>query len=64
MKKHKFVRLASLLVLLLLAAGVGLFLRHVGATAADEQEEKLLGTLSARYEAASPGAISSGNGVL
>lgn len=40
----------------------GLLLLFASATAADDQEEALLGTLSASYESSGPGAISSGVG--
>lgn len=40
----------------------GLLLLFASATAADDQEEALLGTLSASYEASGPGTISSGEG--
>ena len=62
MKSHKFYYFIPLCLLLAAALGLTVFLHQVGASAADEQEQKLLGTLSARYEAGSPGAISSGNG--
>ena len=54
--------LAGTCLVLVLAMGASLLL--ASATAADEQEETLLGTLSSRYEASGPGTISSGSGDL
>ena len=52
-----------LLCLCILATLVpGMLLLFASATAADEQEEALLGTLSAAYESSGPGVISSGAG--
>ena len=47
---------------LLLAALPVILPVFTSATAADDQEEQLLGTLSQRFEASGPGVISSGSG--
>ena len=52
--------LLCLFVLLTILPGV--FLLIAAATAADDQEEKLLGTLSAQFEASGPGTISNNSG--
>ena len=50
-----------LLCLALLVAAIPVILPvFTSATAADDQEEQLLGTLSQRFEASGPGVISSG----
>lgn len=59
LKKYRFQAL-FLFVGILLATGI--FFQYVSASAADDQEDALLGTLSQRYEAGSPGTISSGAG--
>lgn len=52
-----------LLCLALLVAAIPVILPvFTSATAADDQEEQLLGTLSQRFEASGPGVISSGSG--
>ena len=51
--------LLCLCILVTLVPGILLF---VGATAADDQEESLLGTLSATYESSGPGVVSGGAG--
>ena len=52
-----------LLCLALLLAALPVILPvFTSATAADDQEEQLLGTLSQRFEASGPGVISSGAG--
>lgn len=52
-----------LLCLALLLAALPVILPvFTSATAADDQEEQLLGTLSQRFEASGPGVISSGSG--
>lgn len=61
MKKKHIRRLGALCLLGAALLAVPL-LRHAGATAADEQEKELLGTLSQSYEAGSPGTISTGKG--
>ena len=53
---------AAVCLFLVAALLAGLFLMQASATAADDQEKELLGTLSASYEASGPGTISSGNG--
>ena len=61
MKSRK--RAYSIALCCLLAVTVllpGLVFLFAGATAADDQEESLLGTLSAQFEASSPGMVSSG----
>lgn len=65
MKSRK--RAYSIALCCLLAVTVllpGLVFLFAGATAADDQEESLLGTLSAQFEASSPGMVSSGTGDL
>lgn len=59
LRRDGFAALCLILVLVLLA---GLFLMRANATAADDQEKELLGTLSASYESSGPGTISSGTG--
>ena len=52
-----------MLCLALLVAAIPVILPvFTSATAADDQEEQLLGTLSQRFEASGPGVISSGSG--
>lgn len=53
---------AALCFLLSATLLLSLVLLQAAATAADDQEKELLGTLSASYEAGSPGTISSGSG--
>ena len=63
MKSRK--RVYSIALCCVLAVTVllpGLLFLFAGATAADDQEEALLGTLSAQFEAGSPGTVSSGSG--
>ena len=63
MKKTRKARRAAFCLLLALLLLAGMVSSQTGATtAADEQEKELLGTLSKKYEASSPGTISSGNG--
>ena len=59
LKKHRF---PAFLLLVSILLGTGIIFQYVSASAADEQEDALLGTLSQRYEAGSPGTISSGSG--
>ncbi len=54
--------IAAACLFLIAALLAGLFLMQASATAADDQEKELLGTLSASYEASGPGTISSGEG--
>lgn len=61
MKCKRICCLGALCLLAAVMLSVPLLLR-AGATAADEQEKELLGTLSQSYEAGSPGAISTGSG--
>lgn len=61
MKSRK--RAYSIALCCLLAVTVllpGLVFLFAGATAADDQEEPCSGTLSAQFEASSPGMVSSG----
>ena len=59
LRKKLFPALGGLLALVMVSS---LFLLPASATAADDYEKELLGTLSAIYEAGSPGTISSGSG--
>lgn len=59
MRRGTCILLCLGLLLCALPAMVPIF---TAATAADEQEEQLLGTLSQRFEASGPGVISSGSG--
>lgn len=60
--RHKNWIIAGVFLALVLLIGTSLLMAF--ATAADDQEEELLGTLSARYEASGPGHISTGAGDL
>ena len=62
MRKTRRTGRAAICLLLTMTILVGLTTLQAGATAADEQEKELLGTLSKKYEASSPGTISSGSG--
>lgn len=59
LRKKLFPALGGLLALVMVSA---FLLLPASATAADDYEKELLGTLSASYEAGSPGTISSGSG--
>lgn len=58
-RRHGIPALCFLLTAAILS---GFLAPRADATAADDQEKELLGTLSASYEASSPGTISSGSG--
>ena len=62
MKTLRKKLLCALSGLLALSVVGSLFLLPASATAADDYEKEMLGTLSASYEAGSPGTISSGVG--
>ena len=62
MKSSHRARSVLLCLILVLSLLPGVFLFFAAATAADDQEEALLGTLSAQFEASGPGVISSGSG--
>lgn len=62
MKTLRKKLLCALSGLLVLSVVGSLFLLPASATAADDYEKEMLGTLSASYEAGSPGTISSGVG--
>jgi len=59
LRKKFLPALSGLLALVMVGS---LFLLPAAATAADDYEKEMLGTLSASYEAGSPGTISSGAG--
>ena len=62
MKSRRRISSITLCLCVLVSLVPGLLLLFASATAADDQEESLLGTLSASYEASGPGVISSGEG--
>ena len=62
MKTNRRHGIPALCFLLTAAILSGFLAPRADATAADDQEKELLGTLSASYEASSPGTISSGSG--